>query len=81
MVNSPKYRNDIMRLESLRSNGYATGGFVSTSSTQVVDNNNTQFNELINGISALASRPIYTNVVTVSDEQQRINNIRTKASL
>lgn len=82
MVESPKYRNDIMRLESMRSNGYATGGIVTTNtSTTKQDSSTKQFDALINGIGALAQRPIYTNVVQVSDEQNRINNIRTKASL
>lgn len=82
MVKSPKYRNDIMKLESMRSNGYAQGGFVqSSSNTTVTNDNNAQFDKLLGSITSLAQRPIYTNVVTVSDEQQRINNIRTKASI
>ena len=82
MVESPKYRNDIFRLESMRTKGYAQGGIVTPSSVGLTqDNSNRQFDALINGIGALAERPIYTNVVTVSDEQNRINNIRTKASL
>ena len=83
MVNSPKYRNDIMNLERMRSNGYAEGGIVTTSTSAATSqaDSSKQFDNLLGAITGLAQRPIYTNVVTVSDEQQRINNIRTKASI